>query len=381
MGRQKSQIISKNILLMKKLSTMLCLLAACAFLFTACKKEVKPVTFHDDPNEKYLIAYIYHPNELPDPTYLTHINYAFGHVNDTFDGVRIEQEEWLGKISGLKKKYPHLKVILSIGGWGSGNFSEMVSDPQLRLSFAKDCKRVVDQYNLDGIDIDWEYPGSDVAGISAAPTDVENYTYMMHDIRQAIGWDKILSHATDGGGTHIDYAAVDQYMSYTNVMSYDLGSQPYHRSPLYASDLLLQPGSISQDSCIRAHLNAGIPPEKLVMGMIFGGVWGADPTKAHLLDGYTYHWDEQAQEPYLTADSTGKVAFAYVDEKSAYNKAKYALSKGLRGAMYWEYKGDTPDGAFRRTVYYALNDTSFVLGTYDNKKMQPRRRRPAPPQN
>ena len=360
---------------MKTLSKLLCAIAALALISTSCEKKAQPVTFHDDPNEKILVAYIYHPNALPDPTFLTHINYAFGHVNDTFNGVRIEQEEWLGKIAGLKKDYPHLKVLLSIGGWGSGNFSEMVSDPELRMSFAKDCKRVVDQYNLDGIDIDWEYPGSDVAGISSAETDVENYTLMMRDIRECIGWDKLLTHATDGGAAHIDYASVDQYMSFTNVMSYDLGSQPYHRSPLYASDLLLDPTQISQDSCIRAHLAAGIPPEKLVMGMIFGGVPGADPTKAHLLEGYTYHFDEQSQEPYLTDNATGKVAFAYVDEKSAYNKAKYALSKGLKGAMYWEYKGDTPDGAFRRTVYYALNDTSFHLGTYDNKYYQPRWRR------
>jgi len=365
---------------MKKFYINLCLMAIVSFAVTSCGKKEKPVTFHDNPGEKVLIAYVFHPNELPDATFLTHINYAFGHVNDTFDGVRIEEEEWFAKIAKLKNKYPHLKILLSIGGWGSGNFSEMAADSLNRLSFAKDCKRIVDQYGIDGIDIDWEYPGSDLAGISCSPDDRANYTKMMRDIRTCIGWDKLLTHATDGAGVYIDFASVDQYMNWTNVMSYDLGSQPYHRSPLYASDLLLQPGSISQDSCIKAHLAAGIPPEKLVMGMIFGGVWGADPTKVHLLDGYTYHWDEQAQEPYLTADSTGKVAFSFVDEKSAYNKSKYALAKGLKGAMYWEYKGDTPDGAFRRTVYYALNDTSFVLGTYDNKKLKPRRRRPAPPQ-
>ena len=349
---------------------------AMAVLAVSCKSTPAPGVIHGDPSEKVLIAYIYHPVELPDPTYLTHINYAFGHVNDTFDGVRVEQEEWLAKIAGLKKKYPHLKVLLSIGGWGSGNFSEMAADSLLRLSFARDCKRLVDRYDLDGIDIDWEYPGSSVANISSSEDDVANYTKMMRDIRIEIGWEKILSHATDGGAAHIDYAAVDQYMDYTNVMSYDLGQQPYHRSPLYASDLLLEPGSISQDSCIRAHLAAGIAPEKLVMGMIFGGVRGADPTKAHLLEGYTYHWDTLAQEPYLTNDATGEVAFAYVDEKSAFNKAKYALSMGLKGAMYWEYKGDTPDGAFRKTVYRALNDTSFALGTYDNRKLQLKPRRP-----
>lgn len=354
---------------MKKALLLLCLFLG---VFVSCNREKKVETCHGNPDEKVLIAYVYHPNGVPDPTYLTHINYAFGHVNETFDGVRIERAEWLKKISRLKRRYPHLKVILSIGGWGSGNFSEMVSDPELRMKFAKDCRRVVDEYRLDGIDIDWEYPGTSVAGISSAPTDRDNYTLMMRDIRECIGPDKILSQATDGGAMHIDYAAVDKYLDYTNVMSYDLGRTPYHRSPLYSSELMLQPGSISADSCMKAHLAAGIPKEKLVMGMIFGRAGGADPTKAHLLDGFTYHWDAESQEPYLTNDETGEVAFGYENEKSLYLKAKYVLDNGFKGAMYWSYNGDTPSGDLRRTVYCTMNDPEFTLGTSDNRPMKKR---------
>lgn len=371
---------------MKRLSLIVCALAAFTFVLSSCcnqkpaegnKPESQFATFHDNPNEKVLIAYVYHPNELPDPTYLTCINYAFGHVNSTFNGVDIELPEWLVKIVDLKKDYPHLKVVLSIGGAGSGNFSEMVTDPELRMQFAKDCKRVVDEYKLDGIDIDWEYPGSDVMGISAAPTDVANYTLMMRDIRSCIGWDKILSQATDGGGRHIDYASVDQYMTYTQVMSYDLGTAPYHRSPLYHSDLLSDPDpeQMSADECMKAHLAAGIAPEKLVMGLAFGSGRGTDPTKCHLLEGYTPHWDSDAQVPYLTDDATGKVAWGWENEKSLYIKAKYALSNNFLGCMYWAYGGDSANGDLRRTVYLALNDPDFVLGTRDNKKWENKRAR------
>lgn len=367
----------KHFRILLSIAIMAALMASCCNSQPQAQQEEQPVTFHGTPGEKVLIAYVYHPEQLPDPTFLTAINYAFGHVNATFNGVDIEQEEWLVKIVDLKKDFPHLKVILSIGGAGSGNFSEMVTDPELRMSFAKDCKRIVDQYGLDGIDIDWEYPGSDVMGISAAPTDVENYTLMMRDIRECIGWDKVLSQATDGGGRHIDYKSVDQYMSYTQVMSYDLGTAPYHRSPLYHSDLLSDPDpeQMSADECIKAHLAAGIAPEKLVMGLAFGSGRGTDPTKAHLLDGYTPHWDSDAQVPYLTDDATGKVAWGWENEKSLYIKAKYALSQNLMGCMYWSYSGDSPDGDLRRTVYYALNDPEFYLGTRNNKKLTERRAR------
>ena len=74
---------------------------------------------------------------------MTHINYAFGHVNESFDGVRIDNEERLKQIVDLKKQNPELKVLLSVGGWGSGRFSEMAANDEYRRAFAKDCDRVV----------------------------------------------------------------------------------------------------------------------------------------------------------------------------------------------------------------------------------------------
>lgn len=53
-----------------------------------------------------------------------------------------------------------------MGGWGSSRFSEMAANDSTRTAFAADCRRVIDKFGLDGIDIDWEYPGSGTAGIS-----------------------------------------------------------------------------------------------------------------------------------------------------------------------------------------------------------------------
>lgn len=328
-------------------------------------------TRHGDPGEKILVAYVFRMHELPDATYLTHINYAFGHVNDTFNGVRLDQPEELHRLVGIKRTWPHVKIMLSIGGWGSGNFSEMCADDQLRAAFAKDCKRVIDEFKLDGIDIDWEYPGEDVAEISASDQDIDNYTLLMRDIRAAIGPDKLLTQATAGSGKFYDFKALDPYLDWTSVMSYDLGNAPYHNSPLYPSDLL-EPESMSVSQCVQAHLDYGVPPEKLVLGMPFYGhgkegfPWGVDVTKAHLLPGYTYHWDSTSQVPYLTEDATGDFAFGFDDEKSLRIKALYALDLGLKGAMYWAYNGDNVTGDLRRTVYQTLN------GTLPTPGMRPR---------
>ena len=90
-------------------------------------------------NAKRIVAYVTSWSDvMPDPKSMTNINYAFGHVADSFDGVRIDNESRLRDIVALKKKNRKLEVQLSIGGWGSGNFSEMAADPVKRAAFAKD---------------------------------------------------------------------------------------------------------------------------------------------------------------------------------------------------------------------------------------------------
>jgi len=64
----------------------------------------------------------------------------------------------------LKRQKPSLKILLSIGGWGSGRFSEMAADENNRLAFAADCQRVLQEFGLDGIDMYWEYSGDDPQG-------------------------------------------------------------------------------------------------------------------------------------------------------------------------------------------------------------------------
>ena len=338
---------------MRKLSVLLLaavILASCATTYPAT---------HGKKTEKVMIAYVYNPREMPDPTYLTHINYAFGHVSDSFNSVRIENPDNLRGIVALKKQYPYLKVILSIGGWGSGNFSEMAADPELRMAFCKDCKRITEEFGLDGIDIDWEYPTSNSAGISCSPDDTENYTLLMRDLRSVLGPKKLLTHATVSEAEFIDYVAVNQYVDFTNVMTYDCGWPPYHNAPLYESSN--GPGRLSVSASIEKYLALGVPADKLVMGVPFYGhaIEGfprvKDMTKAHEIPGYTYHWDEVACVPYLTDNRTGQYAYGYENEESLRLKTEYALSKNLKGIMYWDYKGDTPDGTFRKLIYLILN--------------------------
>lgn len=331
---------------MKNVFGLFTLLFGC--FLVACQPQEKTA--------KIVAAYVTSQGEsLPDPSVLTHINYAFGHVDSTFSKVCIDREERLREIADLKKDYPDLKVSLSIGGWGSGNFSEMAADENRRLSFADDCKRIVDEFGLDGIDIDWEYPTSDAAGISCSPADKENYTLLMRDIREAIGPEKLLTLASSFTARYIDFRAIAPYIDFVNIMAYDMGKPPYHNAALYPSDKTLKGASC--DESLNAHIAAGVPADKIVLGIPFYG-HGADSVLPYyvdyknidMLEPYTLCWDDAAQVPYAT-DSEGKMVCTYEDPRSIARKCEFIHEKELLGVMYWEYNTDNAEGDLRRATF------------------------------
>ena len=305
-------------------------------------------------DSKVVVAYVTSWSEvMPDPQYMTHINYAFGHVNENFNGVKIDNEKRLKQIVDLRKQKPELKVLLSIGGWGSGRFSEMAANDEYRRAFAADCDRVVKEFALDGIDIDWEYPTSSMANISSSPDDTENFTFLMQDIRAAIGNEKELTLATVASARYIDFKAILPFVDFVNIMAYDMASAPKHHSALYPSG---HSGDITSDGAVTAHLKAGVPPSKLVMGMPFYGRGGdgypsfQDYNKVGSTDTqYTEKWDEVAQVPYL-ADKNDTLVFGFENPRSLAIKCQYILDKDLLGGMYWDYSGDNEQGDLRRTV-------------------------------
>ena len=353
-------------------------------------------------NSSVVLAYVTSwSSVMPDPDYVTHINYAFGHVNESFNGVMINRparpgrinnddgratsEDRLRSIVALKRQKPSLKVLLSIGGWGSGRFSEMAADPNNRLAFAADCQRVVREFGLDGIDLDWEYPTSSAARISSSPEDTGNFTLLLHDIRQAIGNDKLLTFASAANAKYVDFKAVEPFVDFINIMTYDIvlnGSA--HHAGLFRSELTGTEGALSCEESVDKHVEAGIPVGKLVLGIPFYG-HGRDSVPGSInyaniivrdglvavinrgeitqLKGHREMWDGVAQVPYWV-NAEGKFVLSYEKPKSIAIKCAWLKQKGMLGAMYWEYGADDPEGTLCKAVY---NDIMNKNKQYDNK--------------
>lgn len=315
-------------------------------------------TFAKKKPAKVIVAYVTSwTSDIPDPKQMTHINYAFGHVNDLYNGVRIDHETRLQAIVDLKKKHTHLKVLLSIGGWGSGRFSEMASDKITRAQFAQDCARVVKQFHLDGIDIDWEYPTNSAAGISSNVNDTHNFSLLMKAIRKAIGSKKLLTMASVASGKYVAFDMLEPYLNFVNIMTYDSGNPPYHHASLYRSAMS---GNTTCEEAVTAHIAAGIPAHKLVLGIPFYGRGNKQEVKSFIdykdllkLQGLEKKWDDVAKANYMVNEQ-GEFVLSYETPESIKLKCNFIVTKGLLGAMYWEYAGDTDEGILRSTVYTGI---------------------------
>ncbi len=152
---------------------------------------------------------------------LTHINYAFAlpNSNGTLQAIpspsKLSSLVTLGHNNGVK-------VLLAVGGWNDGNdsaFEALAANAGSRTTFVNALVGAVNQYNLDGVDIDWEYPDPGTSG--------DNFTALMQQLSTAMhSRGKLLTAAVvSGGGTANGVQpAVFGYVDFLNIMAYDGGS-------------------------------------------------------------------------------------------------------------------------------------------------------------
>ena len=161
-----------------------------------------------------------------DAKMLDGINIAFGKVADDFT-----LGTWELKHNDcheqIRQWNPDIKIVLSVGGWTAGGFSLMSRTEEGRRKFAESCADYVAKTKLDGIDIDWEYPCSDSAGIDCDPSDKQNFTLLLQALRDALGPDKIVSIAAGAGAYFVRDTEMDkvaEICDYVQIMTYDMRS-------------------------------------------------------------------------------------------------------------------------------------------------------------
>jgi chitinase len=344
--------------------------------------------------EPLLVMYVFPQNAAlaagqVDAHSMTRINYAFANI----EGGRMvagfsHDAENFAFLTALRKENPQLAVLVSVGGWlWSGGFSEMALTKESRARFIDSAAEFMAQYQLDGLDIDWEYPGMEGSTKNFRAEDKQNFTALLSELRARFDRDAkksgrrlyltIAAGASPEWLAHTEMDKVARIVDSVNLMAYDYyepGSGPItgHHAALYTNPN--DPQKESGDASVRAFEQAGVPANKLVLGVPFyGHAWADVPATANGLyqpgkkapnvyaqfsaiqssmigHGYTRFWDPVSRVPWLYNADT-RTFVSYEDPESLAGKCDYVHEKKLAGMMVWVLESDDAD----RTLLKALN--------------------------
>ena len=408
-----------------------------------CGFKVGPINAQE--LDKWIIGYYtswsiyardYHLSDVPIDQ-ITHINYAFANIEDGeiilgdpyadvdrfYPGDSWDQDSLRGcfhQLQLLKAEHPHIKTLISVGGWTwSRYFSDVALTEESRSTFARSCLEFIDEYHFDGVDIDWEYPVSGgMPGNRYRNEDRGNFTLLLAELREQLNIlgeendrEYLLTIAAPANPEIIENIEVDRihrYLDWINVMTYDFHgpwqgdadrvtnfNSPLHSAP---DDPLDEPfhSTFNLEAAIETYLDLGVPTEKLNPGLAFYGrgygdvrnqnnglfaqYSGAAPVgtwengvfdywdlEEHYIDvnGYISYLHNEAIVPWVYNPDM-RIMISYDDSASIAEKGRFINDNELGGAMFWELSSDR-DGVLLASIYHVLTNPSSVERGGDSK--------------
>ncbi len=290
------------------------------------------------------------------------------------------------QLSELKRRYPHVKVLISLEG-KAADFA-WDAQPANRHAFVASCVNMFIRGNFaagvtrpglfDGFDIDWESPQA---------ADAENFLALLEEFRQqmnALRTGLRLSIAVGESPAMLpgtDFAAVARLVDLVGVMNYDYAG-PWSQTTGLLAPLFTGRQSGSIESSIAHYKAAGVPASKLLMGLPFYGYsWTAvaGANNGLFQSGRAVHGDQpysyirMLSSPFATYRDPrsqapwrfdGQTFWTYEDPVSVRYKVSYARSEHLGGVMIWELSNDTVDAelltAAWRSLHHPLKNKVFA---------------------
>ncbi|MBV8156551.1 MAG: chitinase, partial [Dyella sp.] len=296
--------------------------AVAQFLVVALACAAAPVMAATPQAGYRIVGYVADASPLPpvNAEKLDVINYAFAKLDANSDVMLPSPvaDKTLAAFVALRKINPRLKVIVSIGGWGADYFSEAAITDASRQHMADSVAALVEKHDVDGVDLDWEYPTLPGPGISHRPEDKRNFSLLLETLRARL--DQL---GAKHGGRHylLTIAAADSEfvagielerashsLDWFNLMTYDfhqsLTPTTGHHAGLHLS-ALAPADDRAGDKAVAQFLAAGVPAKKLNLGVAFYGraFTGVDP--AH--DGL-----QQKYAKYVGAPSWRELVASYI---------------------------------------------------------------------
>ncbi|EFQ27378.1 glycosyl hydrolase family 18 [Colletotrichum graminicola M1.001] len=289
----------------------------------------------------------------------TDVKYAFAETNP--DGTLNLSKAAPDQIPGfVAAAHAHnVKALISLGGWtGSRFFSSAIATPENRTAFVKTALDLVAQYDLDGLDFDWEYPNRQGLGCNVInANDTANFALFLQELRQQQPKQLYLTAATSlfpwndatgAASTNGALAPFAQSLDYLMVMGYDIygawASTGGPNAPLaFACDPRNNQGGIEEG--VNKWIAAGIPAEKIALGVAaYGHSFSVNSTNAFTAPGVLNAYPPQNSSNRLQGGSWDNDP--PVDEcgNPQPHSGTYTFSSMITEAMFLDTSGNPSAG-------------------------------------
>lgn len=328
---------------------------------------------------------------------LTHVVYGFMKPDDVagtcnphdvwadigaYDGYQTKTGGNFAKMIALKKQFPHLKILLSIGG---GTYNKqllaLAKDKEKLMKFAQSCVDMLDFYDysyvtqdqeiktnhfayhglFDGLDIDWEWSPSQVT-----PAMASVYTEFIQEVRRLLDQrDKnsmltVALQVIPKIYNNLELEKIAQHINWFHVMAYDFYG-PHSGLVGFNAPICDSRNLYSVDGAVHAFMQRGISPDTMVLGLpLYGYVYpdsaGYKSTIKNKdnVKSVSYHvmktkylanpdckkgWNtfEKSSSAYNSKD---RVFISYDSKESLIEKTKFARNKKMQGVVVWRLSGD-----------------------------------------
>jgi GH18 family chitinase/cyclophilin family peptidyl-prolyl cis-trans isomerase len=317
------------------------------------------------------VGYVYRQPRNIDFGLYTHLCHAFVVADE--DGRLRPSKSCPNRQLVLNAHKAKVKVLLSLGGWGwDRQFTAMVANPEAEDRYIKAVMAIVDRYDYDGIDLDWEYPDTKekIVGFDRL---CRRFRKELDEFQPGKGrhlLQTMAASASPGTLKWLSNKLLLETMDWVNVMTYDYtgdwSAYAGHHSPLFASSR--QPGRPhSTELTMKYLLDRGLPANRLAVGLPLYGKGFAAPEpyaatkktgKAKVMKAGSYvvidklikekawkrYWDTETKNPWAIAPD-GSAVIGYDDAESLALRTAWAMKQGFRGVFFWEIAADRlPDG-------------------------------------
>jgi chitinase len=319
--------------------------------FFACKAGETPndkqqEDVEDSPQRPFVVAYLptWKMPYTPQWNKITHLCMAFGIVqpNGSVDVTDVSKHKNIIKTAQDNR----VKVLLSIGGGGSNNFSTAILNTESRAALVSNLAQLLTEWNLDGIDVDYEEWDGGPNGASA--TDLrrrEALEQTYKQLREKAGNNKLITAAVTASWDNGQWGyyncfnnTMHQYLDFVSLMTYD------ETGPWASSKVGQHAGWDFYEHAINHWLNnRNLPKEKLVAGVPFYGYRFKSATSAEDAEGVAYR-DILTLFPNADAHLKDSIGLLYYNgTETIKRKTRYCIDNDLGGMMIWEITQDTND--------------------------------------